>query len=306
MPRSILPGLSALLTLRHNKSLHMIFDADGLPLDERIDFGGLSDSSITYRLLRDVEAQAVREADVVLTRSSAASRILLNRAGSGTICDKFKIVINGRDKEVFSPGNKESRAAVRNRLNILPDAPLVVYAGSVGSQYCMDDMFTFLRFLLSYRSDAHFLLLTGSSDSALASLEPFRDIKNSVTVHSVSAHDVPDYLGAADVGLALRSPSFSMQAVGPIKLGEYLLCGLPVIATRGIGDTSIFVTEHVGFLLDNGCKIQLKKAASWFVNEVLEIRNIFRDRCRTEGIKNISLDQAVKGYRYALESVIDA
>lgn len=306
MPRSILPGLSALLALRNNKSLQMIFDADGLPLDERVDFAELSSSSVTYRLLRDVEAQAIRKADAVLTRSSVASKILLDRAGSGTTAKKFHVVMNGRDRVLFSPGNKETRAAVRKSLGISPSAPLVVYAGSVGPQYCMNEMFMFFRSLLSSRHDAHFLFLTGSPDSVLTPLDSFRDIKKSMTVRSVSAHDVPDYLAAADVGLALRRPSFSMQAVSPIKLGEYLLCGLPVVATRDIGDTSFFVKEHVGFLIDDASEDQLEKAATWFINKVLKMRNTFRDRSRTEGVKYFSLDQAVKRYRYALESVIDA
>ncbi len=216
MPRSILPGLSALLTLRNNKSLQMIFDADGLALDERVDFAGLSSSSVTYRLLRDVEAQAVRKADVVLTRSSVASRILLDRAGSETTAKKFHVITNGRDSVLFSPRNKEQRSAIRNNLDIPPSAPLVVYAGSIGPQYCMNEMFTFFRYLLSSRHDAHFLLLTGSPDSVLAVLDSFQDIKKSVTVRSISAHDVSDYLAAADVGLALRRPSFSMQAISPI------------------------------------------------------------------------------------------
>ena len=306
IPRSILPGLSALLALRNNTSLQMIFDADGLPLDERVDFAGLASSSGTYRFLRDIESQAVRKADAVLTRSSVASRILLDRAGSETTAKKFHVVTNGRDSVLFSPENKEQHSAVRKNLDIPLSAPLVVYAGSVGQQYCLNEMFTFFSYLLSSRHDAHFLLLTGSPDSVLAILDSFQDIKKSVTVRSVSAHDVPDYLAAADVGLGLRKPSFCMQAVSPIKLGEYLLCGLPVIATRGIGDTSILITEHVGFLVDDDCKAQLKKAVSWFINEVLEMRNIFRKRCRTEGVKHFSLDQTVKKYRYALESVIDA
>ncbi|MCI5212527.1 MAG: glycosyltransferase, partial [Candidatus Electrothrix sp. ATG2] len=245
-----------------------------------------------------------RKADTVLTRSSVASRILLDRAGSGTTAERFHVVMNGRDRVLFSPGNKETRAAVRKSLGIPPSAPLVVYAGSVGSQYCLDEMFTFFRFLLSYKPDAHFLLLTGSPDSALAALDSFRDIKKIVTVLSISVNEVPGYLSAADVGMALRRSNYSMQAVAPVKIGEYLLCGLPVIATRGIGDTSLLIKEHIGFLVDDGCRDQLKKAASWFVNEVLEVRNTFRDLCRSEGVRHCSLDQAVESYRYALQASI--
>lgn len=301
MPRATLPALSTLFAVRH-QPVRMVFDADGLQLDERVDFAGLSPTGVVYRLLRDVEAQAVRKANAVLTRSRAASKILLDRAGSGTTVEKFHVVANGRDCEVFSPGHDNMRAAVRKQLGITLEAPLVVYAGSVGPQYCMDEMFKFFQVLLSRRADAHFLLLTGSPDSALAILDTFTAIKTAVKVCSVSVKDIPAYLGAADVGLALRRPSFSMQAVAPIKLAEYLLCGLPVVATRGIGDTSMLITEDIGFLVDDGFESQLEEAANWFANVVLPSRNTFRGRCRSVGIEKFSLGNTVESYRHALES----
>lgn len=301
MPRSTLPALSALLALRH-QPVRMVFDADGLPLDERVDFAGLSATGVVYRLLRDVEAQAVRKADAVLTRSHAASKILLDRAGSGTTVEKFHVVSNGRDSKTFSPGREEMRADVRKQLGISLEAPLVVYAGSVGPQYCMDEMSNFFQVLLTRKVDAHFLLLTASPDSASAAIDAFPAIKAAVTVLSVPVNDVHAYLAAADVGLALRRPSFSMRAVAPIKLGEYLLCGLPIIATRGIGDTSTLATEDIGFLVDDGCESQLEEAAAWFANVVLPARNTFRDRCRSVGVEKFSLANAVESYRRALES----
>jgi len=37
----------------------------------------------------------------------------------------------------------------------------------------------------------------------------------------------------------------------PIKFGEYLCCGLPVIMTPGIGDTEEIIEKHrIGRLLD--------------------------------------------------------
>jgi hypothetical protein len=39
------------------------------------------------------------------------------------------------------------------------------------------------------------------------------------------------------VAFAIREPKFSMKGVAPIKLGEYLLMGMPTIASVGIGDT---------------------------------------------------------------------
>ena len=139
MARSTLPALSTLLYLRGRKT-PFVFDADGLPLDERVDFAGQSPSSLVYRLLRDIEAQAVRRADAVLTRSRKAVSILQARAGAGTADDRFHVVSNGRDSALFSSGEADDRIAVKERLGIPADAPLVVYAGSLGPAW----MLTFL------------------------------------------------------------------------------------------------------------------------------------------------------------------
>ena len=52
-----------------------------------------------------------------------------------------------------------------------------------------------------------------------------------------------------EVITALRRSSFSMRAVAPIKLGEYLLCGLPALASPGVGDTDAIAAD-AGLLLD--------------------------------------------------------
>jgi glycosyltransferase involved in cell wall biosynthesis len=304
LSRSTLPALSSLLALRGKKH-SFVFDADGLPLDERVDFAGQSPSNLGHRVLRDIEAQAVRRADVVLTRSHKAISVLQARAGAGTPLDKFHVVSNGRDKSLFDPGEIADRLAAKKKLGIAADAPLIVYAGSLGPQYCPDFMLRLFKLIRQSRPDAHFLALTGSpevmsdlvsgSDRALAAF---------MTVMRVDANEVPGWLAAADLGLAFREPTFSMQGVAPIKLGEYLLCGVPVVATRGVGD-SHFIDSQAGFLVDNVDEQTLALVSDWFIDQVLPKREGFRSHCRSVGVSHFSLQSSVEAYRRALLSIND-
>jgi glycosyltransferase involved in cell wall biosynthesis len=304
LARSTLPALAAMLALR-NSQCPMVFDADGLPLDERVDFAGQAPSSLVHRMLRDVEAEAVRRASVVLTRSSKAIEILHARAGAGTQAAKFHVVGNGRDADRFHPADASASAKVRASLGLGKDTPLMVYAGSMGSQYCMDEMLQLFAKVHTRRPDAHLLILTGSPEAVQPTLGKF-PLHGCVTTLSAPAQAVAQYLGCADLGLALRQPSFSMQAVAPIKLGEYLLCGLPVVATAGIGDTSSIVNEDIGFIVDDvNSNVQLDAAANWFVDVVLPARNAFRDRCRGVGVASFSLEKTLEGYRHAFNHVFD-
>jgi glycosyltransferase involved in cell wall biosynthesis len=301
MPRSTLPALATLLAMR-GSNCPMVFDADGLPLDERVDFAGQSPSSLVYRLLRDIEAQAVRRASAVLTRTAKAAEILLSRAGAGTGAAKFHIVTNGRDSDHFKPADAENREEVRKRLGIDTACPLLVYAGSMGPQYCIHEMLSFFSYVRRRVVNAHFLILTGSPEMLQAALIAHPQERASVTTLSVPADRVAEYLAAADLGLALRKPTFSMQAVAPIKLGEYLLCGLPVVATAGVGDTSV-VPDDVGYLLQRMNDEELESAADWFVNTVLSNRDEISSRARAVGLNEFSLEVCAATYERAFQSL---
>lgn len=303
MPRSIMPALTTLLALR-GKPLPILFDADGLPLDERVDFAGLSPSSLIYRLLRDVEAQAVRRAAVVLTRSNKAVDILLARAGAGTTPDKFQVVGNGRDTDLFKPVESTIRRQVRRKLRLNEQTPLLVYAGSMGPKYCLDEMLQLVAAVRQHRADVHLLILTGLPASVAEALTAYPDLASAVTTLTVPPADVPVYLASADVGLALIRPSFSMQAAAAIKLGEYLLCGLPVVATAGIGDTDS-LSATTSFLVKSMDSIELKAAADWFVDGVLPQREIFRFRTRELGVSHFSLEACTVFYRKSLNKIND-
>jgi len=302
MPRSTLPALSCLLALR-NRSERLVFDADGLPLDERVDFSGQSSSGLVYRLLRDIEAQAIRRADAVLTRSTKAVDILLARAGAQTSNDKFHVVTNGRSPNVYTTGSNESRAATRASLGLTDDTPLLAYAGSIGPQYCVDEMLKLFEMVLTKEATTRLLILTGSPDFVYQALKSRPELEKLVMVKSVAAKEVPTYLACADLGLAFRQPTFSMQGVAPIKLGEYLLCGLPVVATKGIGDTHA-ISNEVGYLVEDMTDTALQQVANWFVNDVLPKRTQMRVKCRQAGIEHFSLDACAQSYYKALATVI--
>lgn len=295
MPRSTLPALATLLALRGN-SLPMIFDADGLPLDERVDFAGQSPSSLIYRILRDVEAQAVRRANVVLTRSRKAVTILHARAGAGTVVEKIHTVSNGRDTRLYTPGSELSRNKVRERLKIDVTAPLLIFAGSLGPKYSLHEMLLLFQLVRLDRSDARLLILTHSPEQVALALTEFPGLDVFVSVFGVPVHEVPEYLACADLGLALLKTTYSMQAVVAIKLGEYLLCGLPVVTSSGVGDTDV-ITEDTGYLIDGIDVAELKRAAKWFVEVVLPQRESFRTHCRAAGEKHFSLEASVNSYK---------
>lgn len=299
--RSTLPAVSSIFALHSYPHVGLIFDADGLPHDERVDFGGMSSKSISYRVLRDLEAYAVRSATAVLTRSKKAIDILVARSGAGVNLDKFYLVTNGRDEKFFRPAKPDERRAVRHDLGIDDDAPMLVYVGSsLQGKYCGQEMLEFFKAVHARRKDAHLLLLTSKPDEAGTLLNKYEEISSFCHIKHVLPEKVPEFLGACDLGLVLIHPKFSMQAVAPIKLGEYLLCGLPVLATAGIGDEEV-IPGDAGLLLKKMDSCELKAAADWFIDSVLPQRENYRVSSRAVGLKRFSVESSALSYRNALQ-----
>ncbi len=307
MPRSTLPALATLAAWPDGRrGPRLVFDADGLPIDERVDFAEWSRSDLRYRILRRIESAALHRAEVVLTRTHKAVEILSGRVGPGAPADRFHVVPNGRDTTLFRPQGPALRESVRTELGIPPASLVVVLSGSIGPQYCIAETAALVREVQARRPDTRLLCLTGSPEQATAGLAAVGVDPQRLHILSAAPADMPRYLGAADLGLALRQPAFSMQGVFPIKIGEFLLCGLPVVTTRGIGDIDCLIDERHGVFLEDLGHPAIAAAADWVVETFLPDSAGFASRCRAIGRERFGLSDTIDAYAQALEAALAA
>jgi glycosyltransferase involved in cell wall biosynthesis len=301
MPRGSLAALSV-PGGRNGPLLPMIYDSDGFDIDERVDFTGLSSSSLVYRLLRDIESQAVRSAERVVVRTASAREVLIARAGPPVERDRFQIVTNGRDEEVFHPFSASERASLRSSLDVPEEAPLIVYVGTIGNRQRTDRVGSLALALRQLRPDTRLLVISGSPEEARAALlAQVPELESFTTIMRLPPGEVPRYLAAADVGVAPVHKSFSTQGISPLKTAEYLLCGVPVVGTAGIGSNDLAIGEGVFFDESLG----LDAAARWISDEVLPGRDGYRERARAVGKTHFSLLRSVEDYLRPLEHVRD-
>ena len=287
MPRSTFPAM--IVNQIKNKNFKIIFDADGLPIEERIDFAGLKKESFQYKLMKSAESKMLKSADAVITRSQKAIDIHTAHIGQ-SYRTKFSVVFNGRDKKIFAY-QPQLREKVRQELG-LKDELLFVYAGSLGPQYCLTEMLEIFQAYAEKR-EAKFLILTGNTEFAEQNIPS--ELKPHVILKSVPAEKVSFYLNGGDVAFGLRKPTFSMQGVAPIKLGEYLLCGLPVIASKGIGDTEkILENFEECYLYDHS--IGLLPQIAHIKNFVEKAKFADRNAIRQKALGFFSLPAAADSY----------
>lgn len=293
MPRSTFPAM--IVNQIKNKNFKIIFDADGLPIEERIDFAGLKKESFQYKLMKSAETKMLKSADAVITRSQKAIDIHIAHIGE-SFRSKFSVVFNGRDKDVFAY-QPHLREEVIQELG-LKDELLFVYAGSLGPQYCLTEMLEIFQAYAEKRG-SKFLILTGNT--AFAEQNIPSELKPHVILKSVPAEKVSFYLNGGDVAFGLRKPTFSMQGVAPIKLGEYLLCGLPVIASKGIGDTEkILENFEECYLYDHsiGLLPQIAQIKNFVEKAIFVDRNNIAEKAQ----HYFSLEAAAESYLKAIKN----
>jgi glycosyltransferase involved in cell wall biosynthesis len=244
MPRSTMPAMmvNRLCSWLKAKKVKVIFDADGLPLEERVDFSGLKTDSSQYVFLKREERKIIKIADRVITRSRKSVAIHLEVLG-GQFTDKFYVVSNGRDEGMFY-FDAQVRAQVRSELDLGEEETLWVYTGTLGKPYLVEEMLGLFERFLSQGNKGRFLILTRQAAYLQGRISP--QLEPFLIVRKGSFEDIPRFLMAADLGLSLRRPAPSLAGLAPIKLGEYLLCGLPVLVSREVGDTEEML-EGKGF-----------------------------------------------------------
>lgn len=302
MVRGMFPGVSMLLA--GGRSLRpFIFDSDGLELDSRVEGGDLSATSAMYRVLRDVESQLCRTALAVLGRTQFNNQVLQARAGPTVHSSQFHVMTCGRDPAVFRPLDPEAREQARAELGFGPDDPVLIYVGSVWAQYRTPDVAWFTRALRERMPDTRLMVLTGHpADARRILVEADPQIGEQAVIMRAPPEDVPRLIALADAGFSLFRVGYGSRAQAPIKHGEYLMCGVPIIGTPQVGETAAAVDG--GLFFDDS--LGPEAAASWMVEQVLPRRVAFAAEARRVGVESFSLDRTVQQYLHAFAGLPQA
>jgi hypothetical protein len=148
--------------------------------------------------------------------------------------------------------DKKLRANTRKDLNYTEQDIVYVYAGGLSSSWHVTDfIFNFFNYASKKQGNAKFLILSRDTVPISKMLENNPDLKNKVIFMSVDNEIIGKYYNASDYGILFRENSIMNNVASPTKFAEYLLCGLPVLISEGVGDYSDFCkTNGLGFVIN--------------------------------------------------------
>lgn len=244
------------------------------------EFGTWNRHGWRYRVLNGLEERVAREADYILTGTSHMRERLLP-AASGQVYRAPSSV----DETLFR-FCPEARKRHREGWQV-DDRKVLVYAGKFGGIYYDREIAAFCKALAEGDPGWYFLILTPSPADAVQQLfeEAGMHPHQYRIDEAIGAEAMRDLLSAADMGLTAIPPYPNQKYRSPVKVGEYLLCGLPYITCRGVSEDDAWAErEHVGIVVPHiaaDVAVQVQNEAEAFFAESPEA---LRERCRKAGI----------------------
>jgi glycosyltransferase involved in cell wall biosynthesis len=146
--------------------------------------------------------------------------------------------------------------ALRDRLGLSPDAPVVLYSGTFEAYQGLDELIGAIPGVRSELPSARFVLVGADRDPRDALGPEAVELVRAGTLTLVERQPrsaMPDYLAMADVLVSPRAFGGNL----PLKIFDYLAAGRPIVATdisthRSVltGDTAVLVEPTAGALAD--------------------------------------------------------
>ena len=215
-------------------NVKVVFDYHGVVPEESVYDNLCKIGDKNYNYLKLIEKKALNESHSIICVSNRFKRYLIDSFG----IDQNRIsVVPCCVNDIPQNINMAIREKIRRELSI-NSKKVIIYAGSIVKYQCVNEMIRIFSKLRQYDNDFFFLFL-----SAYNNYGSIKQLFNNVGVSdeyykllSVKQSEVYDYLCAADFGMLIRDNDLLNKVSCPTKMAEYLMAGLPIIATSSVGD----------------------------------------------------------------------
>jgi glycosyltransferase involved in cell wall biosynthesis len=274
--------------------LKFLYDADARLSEEYADNGHWSRQSRAFRLTAWVEAWARQRAQAIVVLSERLRADFRQEFG---VSSPIEVIPCCVDLKAFG-FDAADRDAGRRELGI-GDEKLFVYVGKTGPRYLVDETFAFFKQAQERIGQAFLLILSAEDPERFHRIAERQGVdRDDYCVRYASRAKVNKYLSASDAGLAFIRSAPCERGSSPIKIGEYLATGLPVVITVEIGDYSQWIAQHeLGAVPGNLTPEDFNQVLDR-LQEIWATIDSFRDKSRKFAETTVSID-SVALCRYA-------
>ena len=277
-------GSIVALYLKRNFGAKFLFDMRGFYPDERVDGGTWNLETWhyhkVYQYFKKKEKQFLSEADAVVSLTDAGKQIMQN---DWQVQQSINVIPCATDTELFKPVETNKRKDLT-----------IGYLGSLGTWYMLPEMLSLYKQILTLYPKANFLILTPDKAEQVYSEAKRQDISSeNIKIQFATRAELPRLLSSFDIGIFFIKPSFSKQASSPVKQGELMSMGIPVITNSGVGDTDEIIQKYnSGVLINEFTESEYQKASK----RIEEMLAWDKKELRKGAIDYFSLEKGIEEY----------
>jgi glycosyltransferase involved in cell wall biosynthesis len=158
----------------------------------------------------------------------------------------------------------------------------IVYLGTDRPyQHLLDMGLPFMKLLLDSSDNIEFKIISKDLHSIRKKIEDLGMNFEKIELKEVDRSQVMREMQDCDLALLLRRSSIINLVASPVKIGEYLSLGLPMVWQKGSISISESAVEH-----DLGVEIDIEENDSWF-SEVEKVLNYLNQKDKFKHRKDI-------------------
>ena len=230
--------------------LPLVLDSLEPHAEPMLESGTWQRNGLAFRLLFWLEKRQVRRAKIAIACVEEMKNYSIQKYGAAP--ERFYAKPACVDFQLFSEADRK-KPELLARLK-LTDKVVGVYAGKFGGSYMIKEVFDFFK-----ACEAHWgeqfraLLLNNQSEEEIAQWAEESGFDARKIVKCFVPHaEVPAYMGLGDFAITPFIPVPSKRYGTPIKTGEYLAMGLPIVIPPNISDDSMVIAKHqIGSIMDD-------------------------------------------------------
>jgi glycosyltransferase involved in cell wall biosynthesis len=288
-----------------------IFDMRGFWADERVE-GGLWNLKNPvfkwiYQFFKKKEKQFLLDSDAVISLTHNAKLEIelnipthLNKSTNNQL--NISVIPTCTDLDLFNPNviAKKEIDQLKSDLDIRKDDFVLLYLGSLGTWYMLEQMLDFFEMLKHKTRDlksgnwanTKFLFLSKDQEELNAAIKSRQLRPEDFINTSCSRQDVPKYIAICHASIFFILPTYSKKASAATKMGEVMAMGKPVITNTGLGDVEAIIPKtKSGVLVRELTASGYQKAIEDYNATVFDPQQI-----RAQATELFSLEKGVEQY----------
>ncbi|TGE15547.1 glycosyltransferase family protein [Hymenobacter elongatus] len=246
------------------------------------------ESGLAYRGLHYMERVSGMNADIL----STGTVHMVNRMKAwGTTAKVYKMPSCVDETKVYF--RPEGRQHVRATYGIAADKQVILYLGKFGGIYYDREIAVLFREFHRLNPELFFLIVSPDAPAHIASLMQAEGLpETSYTITRSPYEQVQNYISAADFGIVAVPSLPSQQFRSPIKVGEYLCCGLPYLVCAGVSEDDLVAEKYgVGVVVTGFTGAEAVRVYPEVARLLHQEKDGLRARCREAGIAYRGLSQ---------------